>query len=322
MWHKVEAAAAQITKRIWRNNSYGLVSEYDDTQLLLLLLSVPEPLVPVIAAFVLIKNIQPRHHDGVFYCPEKQTMTRIKPTRQIYANYSAEDFSVWKILFERQMANLRAAAAPEVLEAIDAIGFHANAIPDFGEINKRLAALTGWQIVTVTGICPPAEFFRLLAQKTFTCTCWLRTMAELDYLEEPDMFHDVFGHVPLLTNAAYSDFFQKLGALATAHIDRPEVVDMIERLYWFTIEFGLRRSGDAFSIYGAGILSSTGETAHALSAASRKHRFDPSEIMSHPFRTDVLQEDYYVVESFAELVDSLPEVEAIVNAVVAEAACA
>jgi phenylalanine-4-hydroxylase len=236
-----------------------------------------------------------------------------RPAEQIYSDYTKEDFAVWHKLFTRQMSVLNEAAAPEVLEAIRVIGFHADDIPHFEKVNERLAETTGWKIVTVTGICPPAEFFRLLAQKTFTCTCWIRTMSELDYLEEPDMFHDVFGHVPLLTNEAYSEFFQQLGQLATEHLDRPEIVDMLERLYWFTIEFGLRRDGDDWKIYGAGIQSSIGETRHALGNDSRKHPFDAAAIMNHPFRTDILQDDYYTIESFEELVRALPEVREIIN---------
>jgi len=246
-------------------------------------------------------------------------MNRIKPSSQIYSSYTAEDFAVWRRLFDRQMNVLRMHAAPEVLTAIDAVGFTATEIPHFGQLNERLARSTGWQVATVTGIVPPSEFFPLLARKIFTCTCWLRTMAELDYLEEPDMFHDVFGHVPLLTNPDYSDFFQELGRLAEAHLDYPEVIDMLERLYWFTIEFGLRRSAEGLKIYGAGILSSSGETSHALGTASRKHPFDAAAILSRPFRTDVVQEDYYVIDSFQQLVACLPEVRCIVQRAVAGA---
>lgn len=233
-------------------------------------------------------------------------MKRVKPTEQIYNNYSAEDFMVWEILFSRQMRSLSQHASQDYLDAVKTIGFRKDRIPEFKELNERLAALTGWKIITVPGICPPAEFFRLLSEKTFTCTCWLRTMEELDYLEEPDMFHDVFGHVPLLTNPAYCKFFEALGTIAMEHIDDQDAIDMLERLYWFTIEFGLIKQNSELKIYGSGIISSTGETKHAIGDGSVKHLFDVSQVMEHTFRTDIMQDEYYVIESFEQLVDALP----------------
>ena len=240
---------------------------------------------------------------------------RIKPTTQVYSQYTAEDFKVWKTLFNRQMENLSATASKDYLHAVNVIGFNENEIPDFEKINQRLDQLTGWKIITVPGICPPHEFFALLANKTFTCTCWLRKMEELDYLEEPDMFHDVFGHVPLLTNPEYCSFFQSLGKLAMQHAGRQEIIDMLERLYWFTIEFGLIREQGELKIYGSGIISSTGETRHALSERSSKHVFNVAEIMNHSFRTDVMQDDYFVIDSFECLVNALPLVEAQLDSV-------
>lgn len=234
-------------------------------------------------------------------------INRIKPTEQIYSNYTTEDFLVWNVLFSRQMHALSASASKDFLHAVETIGFHEDEIPDFKKVNERLGTLTGWKIITVPGICPPAEFFQLLAQKKFTCTCWLRKMEELDYLEEPDMFHDVFGHVPLLTNPVYCNFFQALGELALEHLDDQDIIDMLERLYWFTIEFGLIKQEGELKIYGSGIISSIGETKHAL-GDSRKHAFDADKIMDHPFRTDIMQDDYYVINSFEQLVASLPAI--------------
>ncbi len=233
-------------------------------------------------------------------------MNRVKPTEQIYSHYTTEDLAVWNILYNRQMKTLKEFASRDYLDAVKVIGFREDRIPDFSELNERLGKLTGWKIVTVPGICPPAEFFRLLSEKTFTCTCWLRTMSELDYLEEPDMFHDVFGHVPLLTNRDYCEFFEALGTIAMENIHNQDAVDMLERLYWFTIEFGLIREDDALKIYGSGIISSTGETAHAIGAASGKSEFEVNRIMDHSFRTDIMQDEYFVIGSFQQLVDALP----------------
>ena len=133
-----------------------------------------------------------------------------RPTEQIYSDYTSEDFQVWKTLYNRQTELLQHSASLEYLNALDVIGFSANNIPDFNEIEKALQSLTGWSLQTVPNISEQKDFFTFLSQKKFTATCWLRKMEELDYLEEPDMFHDVFGHVPLLSNKHYTDFFEGL----------------------------------------------------------------------------------------------------------------
>ncbi len=234
----------------------------------------------------------------------------MRPKEQIYSNYTEEDFSVWSILFDRQMEQLNGRVAKEFLEALEVIQFNRNEIPEFKKVNEILATTTGWELKTVPNISPAKEFFQLLAQKKFTATCWLRKMSELDYLEEPDMFHDVFAHTPLLSNKAYTDFFHKMGLLAEKYIDKEEIILKLQRLYWFTIEFGLIRSEGQIKIYGAGIISSKGETIHALSNDSIKHDFDISKIYEHDFRTDVIQEEYYVIDSFEQLSGSMDQIEA------------
>ena len=238
---------------------------------------------------------------------------RIKPTHQVYTDYTAEDFNVWKILFNRQMEFINEHASKDFIKAIDAIGFTPERIPDFDDVNQRLSKLTGWKIVTVPCISPPKAFFQHLAKKEFTATCWIRKIAELDYLEEPDMFHDVFAHTPLLTNTDYVTFFQAMGDMAVQHIDNLEIVTMLQRLYWFTIEFGLINEDGENKMYGAGIISSKGETLHALSDRPRKKQFEISEIMAHDFRTDVIQEEYYVIDSFAQLKNAIPQIRAEVQ---------
>jgi len=234
---------------------------------------------------------------------------RVKPTAQIYENYTEEDFKVWQILYDRQMNNLQGRVADEFLEAIDTIGFNREEIPNFHQVNDRLAVTTGWSLITVPNISPAKEFFQNLAEKKFTATCWLRSMEELDYLEEPDMFHDVFAHTPLLTNKAYTDFFQYIGKLALRHIDNDEIVLKLQRLYWFTIEFGLIRNNGSNKIYGAGIISSKGETEYAMSDKSIKHDFNVPQIYEHAFRTDIIQEEYYVIDSFEQLAGAFEEIE-------------
>ena len=231
-----------------------------------------------------------------------------KPTKQIYQNYTSEDFDVWKTLFNRQLRILKGIVADEFLFGIKNLGFTSEKIPNFFDINKSLKNYTGWSIKTVSNISPPKEFFACLAKKKFTTTCWLRSMSQIDYLEEPDMFHDVFAHVPLLSNENYTSFFKEIGKIANEVMNDPLKLTMLQRLYWFTIEFGLIVSRDTYKIYGAGIISSKEESKNVFSKKSKKLSFDVKKIMNHSFRTDVIQDTYYVIDSFEQLTQSLDEI--------------
>jgi phenylalanine-4-hydroxylase len=244
----------------------------------------------------------------------------MRPTQQIYSNYTPEDFEVWKTLFNRQMDILQYAVSAEYLSALDTVEFKPERIPDFKLLDKTLLDTTGWSIETVPNICPQKEFFEFLSQKKFTATCWLRTMAQLDYLEEPDMFHDVFGHVPLLSNQAYCDFFRGISNIALEFIDNPKAIELLSRVYWFTIEFGMMREKNGIKIYGAGIISSHSETLHALNKETPLLNYDVSTMLHTPYRTDILQDKYFVMDSFDQLHDSLPEIRNCVAKMVASAA--
>jgi phenylalanine-4-hydroxylase len=237
-----------------------------------------------------------------------------RPTQQVYSEYTEQDFSVWKILFERQMNILQPIVSKEYLKAIEQVKFCKDKIPDFREVNAILKAATGWSLVVVPNISPQKEFFEFLSQKKFTSTCWLRTMEQLDYLEEPDMFHDVFAHVPLLCNQSYVDFFKGISDIALRHIDNPAVVELLGRIYWFTIEFGLIREDGKLKIYGAGIISSKGETEFCLGDQAIRSCFDVATIFNTGFRTDRIQEEYFVIDSFEQLYNSLPQIEEFVQA--------
>ena len=238
---------------------------------------------------------------------------RIKPLQQIYSNYTPEDFLVWGTLYNRQMDSLTENGCKDYLKAVRDIQFNANEIPHFENTNAILKSFTGWKLKTVPCLCPPNEFFELLSDKTFTATCWLRKMNELDYIEEPDMFHDVFGHAPLLTNTDYCTFFQTLGSLAKQYHGNETAIGMIERLYWFTIEFGLIYEEEKTKVYGAGIISSKGELTNALSNRPVKKDFNVREVMLHNFRNDVIQNEYYVIQGYSQLRDSLKEVEKVLQ---------
>lgn len=228
---------------------------------------------------------------------------------QNYASYSASDFEVWRTLFERQMKILPDLAAREYLEAIERINFTADRIPQFSEVNRILTKYTGWQIDVVPHIIPNEEFFPKLARRTFGATTWLRQMHQLDYLEEPDMFHDVFGHVPLLSNVTFCAFFHGLSTLAMKHLHNPDIIEKLGRIYWFTIEFGLILQGGELRIYGAGILSSHGETRFSVSNEPRHLDFDVKAILNTPYDNMRIQDTYFVIDSFDQLFDSLSEIE-------------
>jgi len=231
--------------------------------------------------------------------------------QQHYNNYTNEDREVWKLLFERQMPNIEQLASLEYINGLSNIGFKSDKIPNFEESNLILGRQTGWSLEVVPGIIPVKEFFELLAVKRFSATTWLRKLEQLDYLEEPDMFHDVFGHVPLLTNSLFCDFFQGLAKIGLKHVDNPLILEMLGKIYWFTVEFGLIQEKNQLKIYGAGILSSPGETQFCMTNKCERIPFDIKSIIQTNYRTDVYQEKYFVIQSFEQLFNCLENLEEI-----------
>lgn len=240
-------------------------------------------------------------------------MSEIKPSKQIYSNYSAEDFKVWELLYLKQLNLLKGVVSQAFLKGLDLLDFNSSKIPDFNDVNKKLKKLTSWQIKTVSNIAEPVYFFSCLSKKQFTSTCWLRNIKEIDYLEEPDMFHDVFGHIPLLSNHIYSDFFQKLGKLSLEFLDDDFKIKQLQRLYWFTIEFGLIKNQDTFDIYGAGIISSEKEIKNVYSENSIKKPFNLSEILKQDFIIDKVQKIYFFIDSFDQLLNSVDQIRNLIN---------
>ena len=238
---------------------------------------------------------------------------KTRPTQQIYSNYTKQDFLVWKTLFGRQLEILKPIVSSEYLKALEDVKFSSEKIPDFNEVGELLKPLTGWSLQVVPNISPPKEFFESLSRKKFTSTCWLRTMEQLDYLEEPDMFHDVFGHVPLLSNKNYVDFFKGISDIALKHINNERAIELLGKIYWFTIEFGLIKEQHDIKIYGAGIISSKGETEFCLSNMAIHLDFDIQTIFDTDYRTDIIQERYFVIESFEQLYNSLPQLERLLK---------
>ena len=235
---------------------------------------------------------------------------------QSYTQYTPDEQAVWKLLFERQMAQLPGRASQAYMDGIVATGFPNTKIPDFErDLNPRLLPLTGWRVVAVPGLIDNRAFFELMADRQFPATTWLRTRDQLDYIQEPDMFHDTFGHVPVLTNRHFCDFLAALSRMALNHIDHDEAIQMIAQLYWYTVEFGLIRERDesgksALRIYGGGILSSPGETVYALeSDIPKRVPYDVATLLQTPYVIDRFQEQYFVIDSYEQLYHSVPEIE-------------
>lgn len=218
--------------------------------------------------------------------------------------YTDEDQAVWRMLVERQTALARRHACDEFLNGLDSLGIGA-AIPDFEAIDARLLPLTGWRLVGVPGLIPDAAFYDHLANRRFPVTVWIRSRAELDYLVEPDLFHDFFGHVPLLTDPVFADFMQAYGRRAIEA--GSENMDCLARLYWFTVEFGLIRTAKGLKAYGAGILSSAAEVKHAIEDQGvERLPFDATLAMQRPYEIDKLQPAYFVLDDFRQLLDRPP----------------
>ena len=230
-------------------------------------------------------------------------------TAQDYAAYTSEDHQVWSILYERQMNLLPALASPAFFEGIRRCGFEQHRIANFSEVNAELKKYTGFEVIAVTGLVPDKGFFEHLALRHFPAAIWIRTMEELDYIEAPDMFHDIYGHVPLLSNEAFADFLEGLARIAVKYVYDPTLTEMLARIYWFTVEFGLIQEPLGLRIYGAGILSSVAESPYSLGPVPERRPFDPQTIMATSFHKDRFQDLYYVINSYEQLFESLPEIE-------------
>lgn len=219
---------------------------------------------------------------------------------QNYASYTAADHDTYRRLYERQAALLPGLASDEFIAALPSLGIK-DRIPRFEEINARLHKATGWEIVGVPGLIPEVPFFTLLANRKFPVTDWIRTPEEFDYIVEPDIFHDLFGHVPLLFNPVFADYVQRYGAggLKAHELGAGE---LLSRLYWYTIEFGLIRQADGLRAYGAGILSSSGELRHSVTSPQpRRIALDLLRCMRTRYKIDDYQATYFVIDSFDQL---------------------
>lgn len=220
---------------------------------------------------------------------------------QAWDRYTADEHAVWTTLYERQKALLPGRACDPFLAGLDALDLHRGGIPDFRRINLELMKLTGWSVVAVPGLVPDEVFFEHLANRRFPAGQFIRRADQLDYLQEPDVFHDVFGHVPMLTDPVFADYLQAYGqgGLRAAGLGR---LHNLARLYWYTVEFGLMESAQGLRIYGAGIVSSRAETLFALESTSpNRLGFELERVMRTPYRIDDFQQTYFVIPSLDAL---------------------
>jgi len=215
--------------------------------------------------------------------------------------YTDAENAIWAELFARQRLAIRGKACDEFMQGLDLLGLPEQRVPQLGEVSAKLKRETGWEVAYVPALIPFSEFFALLADRKFPAATFVRTREELDYLQEPDIFHEIFGHTPLLTNRYFADFTHNYGKLGLAASREDRV--FLARMYWFTVEFGLmQKPGEALRIYGGGILSSIGETEYAFNGeAAQRRPFDIVDALRTPYRIDIMQPLYYVIEDLRQL---------------------
>ncbi len=225
---------------------------------------------------------------------------------QPWSSYTREDHATWSALFRRQQQILAGRACREFLDNQRRFGMTPDAIPKFDELNRVLGKATGWTLVGVEGLLPELTFFDHLANRRFPVTWWIRRPDQIDYIAEPDLFHDLFGHVPLLLNPVFADYMQAYGAGGVkAHRLGPDALVHLTRLYWYTVEFGLIQQDDGLRIYGSGIVSSKGESIYCLeSPAPNRIGFDLERIMRTRYRIDTYQKTYFVIDSYEQLMNA------------------
>ncbi|MDR6147685.1 phenylalanine-4-hydroxylase [Sphingomonas sp. SORGH_AS870] len=220
---------------------------------------------------------------------------------QGWAHYTAEEHATWDTLFARQSRLLPGRASEAYLRGLDVLKLSRPGIPDFEELSERLMTLTGWQVVAVPGLVPDDVFFDHMANRRFVAGNFIRRPDQLDYLQEPDVFHDVFGHVPMLADPVFADYLAAYGRGGQRALGM-DALKYLGRLYWYTVEFGLVREGGDLRIYGAGIVSSYSESRFALEDPSpNRIGFDLARVMRTEYRIDDFQQNYFVIPSFEEL---------------------
>ena len=217
--------------------------------------------------------------------------------------YTAEQHKVWSELVGRRMQQLREHACQEYLEGFEQIGLREDSLPDLKAVSARLAPRTGWESAPVSGFLPADAFFAMLAARMFPTTTWLRSRESMEYTPEPDIFHDVFGHVPMHAHPVFADFLQQYGKVCAGLTDRDDL-ERMGRLFWFTVEFRLIRQDGGLRVYGSGLISSHGECTRVLAGGCEVRDFDLDTVLERRFDTGAMQPVLYAVESFEQIYEA------------------
>jgi phenylalanine-4-hydroxylase len=228
--------------------------------------------------------------------------------QQDYSAYTDEQHDVWAELVGRVLPELEKHAAEEYLEGFQIIGLKADRLPNLTSISARLAPRTGWSSTPVSGFLPAPAFFEMLAGRCFPTTTWLRSRESLEYTPEPDIFHDVFGHVPMHAHRVFADFLEHYGRVC-ASTPNPAVLEKLGRLFWYTVEFGVIRQRDQVKVYGSGLISSHGECRNVIEGHCAIHDFSLDEVVNTPVKVDELHKLLFAVDSFDQIYQAMHEAE-------------
>ena len=239
-----------------------------------------------------------------------ETLSAAEPylIRQDYTAYTQEHHAVWAELVERVFPELERHAAREYLEGFEIIGLQRDCLPHLGSISARLEPRTGWNSTPVSGFLPAPAFFEMLATRRFPTTTWLRSRDSLEYTPEPDIFHDVFGHVPMHAHAVFAGFLERYGRVCAATHDEM-ILEKLGRIFWYTVEFGVIRQRGEIKAYGSGIISSQGECRNVMSGGCAIRDFTLDEVLQTPVKVDELHKLLFAVESFDQIYDAMDEAE-------------
>jgi phenylalanine-4-hydroxylase len=228
--------------------------------------------------------------------------------KQEYDKYTAEQHDVWSELVRRRLPQIQEHACLEYIKGYDTIGLNHECLPNLAAITERLRPRTGWSTTAVSGFLPANAFFEMLEARMFPTTTWLRGRDALAYIPEPDIFHDVFGHVPMHAHRVFADFLQHYGSVC-AHIKDTQALERLGRLFWYTVEFGLIRQNHKIKVYGSGVISSHGECTNVIEGGCEVRDFSLDEVLETPVKVDELQKVLFAIESFEQIYEAMHEAE-------------
>ena len=231
---------------------------------------------------------------------------------QDYAAYTTEQHGIWAELVRRRMPQLEQHAAQEYLDGFEALCLPFDRLPNLPAVSRKLERRTGWNATPVSGFMPAPAFFEMLAARRFPTTTWMRSRDSLEYTPEPDIFHDVFGHVPMHAHPVFADFLAHYGQLC-ARIQDEAILERIGRVFWYTVEFGLIRQGGEVKVYGSGLISSNGECSNVIHGGCAVHRFDLAEVLRTPVKVDEMHQLLFAIDSFDEIYEAVRAVEARID---------